>query len=220
MKQLFLFIIFVVLSCTAGAWPAKVVGISDGDTITVLRNGNEQVKIRLYGIDAPENSQPYGKASKSNLSSLIYGKNVEINPIDTDKYERTVAMVNLNGINANAEQIRAGNAWLYKQYCRDSLCSDWGEIESEARTGRVGLWIDSNPTPPWEWRHGGQVIQKKADASLTVAANISSYHGNINSGIFHRPGCQHYNCKNCIAVFASREEAISNGYRPCKICKP
>lgn len=220
MKQLFLFIFFSVLSCTAGAGPAKVVGISDGDTITVLRNGNEQVKIRLYGIDAPENSQPYGKASKSYLSSLIYGNNVEINPIDTDKYGRTVAMVNLNGINANAEQIRAGNAWLYEQYYRDSLCLDWGKIESEARTGHVGLWIDSNPTPPWEWRHGGEVIQTKADTSLAVAANTSSYHGNINSGIFHRPGCQHYNCKNCIAVFTSREEAISNGYRPCKICKP
>lgn len=158
MRRLIFALLLAFVVSAAWAWPAKVVGISDGDTITVLRQSNEQVKIRLYGIDAPESSQPHGKASKANLSAMVFGKAVEIEPTDTDRYGRTVGRVIVGGVDANAEQIRAGYAWLYRQYCKGAMCTEWAGLESAAKSSRVGLWVDSSPMPPWEWRHGGQSV--------------------------------------------------------------
>jgi endonuclease YncB( thermonuclease family) len=219
-NSVFQFLLLFVFASASFAWQAKVVGVSDGDTITVLRGGNEQVKIRLYGIDAPESSQPFGKASKTNLSSLVFGKMVEIEATDTDKYGRTVAKVLVGEIDANARQIHDGYAWLYKQYCKSSDCQDWAVLESVAQKSERGLWAEASPVPPWEWRHGGQVSQGATSKDIVVASGEGPYHGNGNSGVFHRPGCQHYNCKNCVVVFGTRQEATSSGFRPCKICKP
>ena len=142
-----------LLQAGAGwAWTGKVVGIADGDTITVLRDGHDQVKIRLYGIDAPESGQPFGRASKQKLSSMVYGKSVRIEVMDTDRYGRTVARVFVNGEDVNAAQLRSGHAWLYRQYCKGWVCDEWGGLEAEARSSGAGLWADRDPTPPWQWR--------------------------------------------------------------------
>jgi len=142
-----------LLQAGAGwAWTGKVVGIADGDTITVLRDGHDQVKIRLYGIDAPESGQPFGKASKQNLSSMVYGQSVQIEAMDTDRYGRTVARVFVDAEDVNAAQLQTGHAWLYRQYCKDWVCGEWGELEAEAMSSRAGLWADKDPTPPWQWR--------------------------------------------------------------------
>lgn len=137
---------------TGFAWTGKVVGIADGDTITVLRDGRDQVKIRLYGIDAPESGQPFGKASKQNLSSMVYGESVQVEVMDTDRYGRTVARIFVDGEDVNAAQLRSGNAWLYEQYCKSWVCGEWFGIEADARSSRVGLWADKDPVPPWQWR--------------------------------------------------------------------
>ena len=134
------------------AWTGKVVGIADGDTITVLRDGHDQVKIRLYGIDAPESGQPFGKASKQNLSSMVYGQSVQIEAMDTDRYGRTVARVFVDAEDVNAAQLRTGHAWLYRQYCKDWVCNEWVGLEAEAKSSGTGLWADKDPTPPWQWR--------------------------------------------------------------------
>ena len=220
MKKFLLCVTFLLMTATSWAWSGKVVGISDGDTITVLRDGHDQYKIRLYGIDAPESSQPFGKASKSNLSELVYGKTVEVDPTDIDKYGRTVARIFVDGVNANSEQISHGYAWLYRQYCDGPMCSEWARFEAQAKASKVGLWSDAAPIAPWEWRHGGQASSTKDSGPMLVASTDGPYHGNTKSGVFHRPGCQHYNCKNCGAVFATREEAVAGGYRPCGTCKP
>lgn len=134
------------------AWSAKVVGISDGDTITVLRTGRSQVKVRLYGIDAPESDQPFGTASKKNLSSLVFGKKVDVEVMDTDRYGRTVARVSVQGEDVNAAQLRDGYAWLYRKYCEGWICLEWAKLEAMARSGKKGLWAEDAPIPPWEWR--------------------------------------------------------------------
>lgn len=208
-------LLLLLISSIAFAWPGRVVGVSDGDTITVLRPGNEQVKIRLYGIDAPESAQPYGKASKANLSSLVFGKTVEIDPTDTDRYGRTVARVIVGSVDANAEQIRAGYAWLYRQYCTGPMCSQWAALEQSARSSRLGLWSDKSPIAPWDWRKG-----VKTGSNSEPDQDSGSFHGNVESQVFHRPGCKHYDCKQCVQQFSSRQAAISAGYRPCGICKP
>lgn len=144
---------FAILQAATGwAWTGRVVGVADGDTITVLRPGRDQVKIRLYGIDAPESGQPFGKASKNYLAALVYGQLVEVEVMDTDRYGRTVARIFVDGDDVNAAQLRTGHAWLYTQYCKDWVCVEWRGLEAEAKSSGEGLWADKEPVPPWQWR--------------------------------------------------------------------
>lgn len=127
----------------------RVVGVADGDTLTILVNEHEQIKVRLAEIDAPEKAQPFGQHSKQSLSDLCFGKDAVLQKTDTDRYGRTVAKVRCAGIDANAEQIRVGLAWAYRKYLHDQSLLDF---ENEARVAKRGLWIDSDPVPPWEYR--------------------------------------------------------------------
>ena len=133
----------------------KVVGVSDGDTVTVLDAHQSKWKIRLLGIDAPEKKMPFGQKSKQQLSDLIYNKQVTVEYSKQDRYGRTLGKILVGGIDANLEQVRAGMAWHYKQYRRDQALEDrqiYSDAENSARASRIGLWVDANPTPPWTWR--------------------------------------------------------------------
>lgn len=127
----------------------KVVGISDGDTITALCPGNEQVKVRLAEIDAPEKAQPFGARSKESLSDLCFGRTAHIDDQGHDRYGRTIGRVTCAGADANAEQVRRGLAWVYDRYATDPSLY---RVQDSARSARLGLWSDPSPTPPWEWR--------------------------------------------------------------------
>jgi len=131
----------------------QVVSVHDGDTLTVLVE-RRQVKVRLADIDAPEMRQPYGGRSKRSLSELCFGKPAVLEVRTRDRYGRTVATVHCAGIDANAEQVRRGYAWIYVRYARAN--SPLYAIEHEARTARRGLWADSAPVPPWDWRRNGR----------------------------------------------------------------
>lgn len=133
----------------------RVVGITDGDTITVLDSSNTQYKIRLSGIDAPERGQAFGQASKQNLSGLIFGKSVTVEFSKRDRYGRIVGRVLLSGRDINLEQVRGGHAWHYKQYEREQTPAErkaYAEAETEARKEKRGLWRDAEPVPPWDYR--------------------------------------------------------------------
>lgn len=138
----------------------KVVGISDGDTITVLDSSKTQHKIRLAGIDAPEKSQAYGERSKQYLSDQVLGRSVTVDWNKTDKYGRTIGKVIVNGQDANLKQVQAGLAWHYKQYEKEQSASDrslYAHAETDARARHIGLWHDATPIPPWDFRHGARV---------------------------------------------------------------
>jgi endonuclease YncB( thermonuclease family) len=140
------------LAVQAWAWSGKVVAVSDGDTIKVLQNGTE-TKVRLYGVDAPEKKQDFGQAAGKFTAGLAAGKTVEVDPIDTDRYGRTVGVVILDGRTVlNRELVKAGFAWVYPQYCKLPVCGEWKGLEATARAQQAGLWRDPNPTPPWEFR--------------------------------------------------------------------
>jgi endonuclease YncB( thermonuclease family) len=124
MKTLLFSTALLLVTFSSWAWNGKAVGIADGDTVTVLRDGHEQVKIRLYGIDAPESGQPFGKASKQNLLSMVHGQSVEVEVMDMDRYGRTVARIFVDGEDVNAAQLRSGHAWLYRQYCKGWVCGE------------------------------------------------------------------------------------------------
>jgi micrococcal nuclease len=143
-----------VLPCPAWAWSGKVIGVADGDTITVLRDKQPQ-KIRLYGIDCPEKRQPFGKRARQFTSELVFGKVVEVEAVAIDRYGRTVAFVRVENVLLNEELIKDGLAWVYRRYCRLPVRDDkWDGLELEARSGKRGLWGESNEIPPWEFgRH-------------------------------------------------------------------
>jgi endonuclease YncB( thermonuclease family) len=128
----------------------KVVGVSDGDTITVLDSGRRQYKIRLSQIDAPEKRQDYGMRSKRSLSRLVYGKQVSVEIAATDKYGRAVGKVLVDGKDANLEQVQRGMAWVYRAYAKDHA---YFAAEDSARKARIGLWAQADPVPPWKFRH-------------------------------------------------------------------
>lgn len=133
----------------------QVVGVADGDTITVLDSTNTQHKIRLAGIDAPEKKQAFGNVSKRTLSDLVFGKQVEVEWTKHDRYQRIVGKVMIDGTDANLEQIKRGMAWFYKRYKNELSPQDrqnYSDSEEIARKNKVGLWADSYSMPPWDFR--------------------------------------------------------------------
>ena len=140
----------------------RVVGIADGDTVTVLDSEKSQHRVRLAGIDAPERRMPFGQRSKEHLSDLVFSKDVNVDTSKKDRYGRWVGVIFVDGVDANLAMVTAGMAWHYKQYEREQSASDrqlYANAENQARSRRAGLWLDPNPTPPWEYRkerRGGQ----------------------------------------------------------------
>ena len=147
-----LFLGFLFWLSPAQAWEGKVVGVTDGDTITVLQEKNP-IKVRLYGIDCPEKRQAFGTRAKQFTSDLVFGKVVDVETVDVDRYRRTVGIVSLpGGTVVNQEIVRAGYAWVYARYCKKPICLEWKRLEGEAEVAKQGLWKDENPVAPWEWR--------------------------------------------------------------------
>lgn len=133
----------------------RVVGIADGDTIAVLDAQLVQHRIRLAGIDAPEKSQPFGNRSRESLSDLAYNKTVMVETDKRDIYGREVGKVLVNGRDVNLIQVERGMVWHYKAYEREQSADDrklYDAAEISARAARKGLWRDSDPTPPWDYR--------------------------------------------------------------------
>jgi len=153
---LFLALVITNYSAFAETLRGKVVGVSDGDTITLLDATNTQHKIRVTGIDAPEKAQAFGQASKKSLSDLVFSRNVEIFWEKRDRYQRILGKVLIKEQDICLEQVKRGMAWHYKQYQRDQPLEDrikYSKAEEEARQKRIGLWADEAPMPPSEFRH-------------------------------------------------------------------
>ena len=151
MKKIsFLILLFLAGCIQHDASSGKVVSIADGDTFTLLADGNQQIRIRLHGIDCPEKGQAFGTAARQKLSSLIFGKQVRIEEKDKDRYGRTIAIVYASGnVSVNEVMLQAGMAWHYKEYDKNP---EWAELEENARQKRTGLWSQPGPTPPWLFR--------------------------------------------------------------------
>jgi endonuclease YncB( thermonuclease family) len=150
-----LLLVLVAQTAFAAQLQGRVVGVSDGDTVTILTDEQRQFKIRLSGIDAPEKKQPFGSFSKQTLSQRVYGKPVLVEWSRTDRYGRIVGKIELGGRDVNLEQVREGSAWVYTEYLKELPQADrerYLEAQDTARLERRGLWRDRNPEPPWQWR--------------------------------------------------------------------
>ena len=155
MKILAALLLSLALPVIAGTLEGRVVGVSDGDTITILDRQNVQHRIRLSAIDAPEKAQPFGNHSKEHLSKWVYNRSVLVEWNKRDRYGRIVGQVLIDGHDAGLEQVRAGMAWWYRDYSKEQTQADqklYELTEQAAKEGKLGLWRDAAPIPPWEWR--------------------------------------------------------------------
>jgi len=128
-----------------------VVGVSDGDTIKVMR-AHKEVKVRLYGIDCPEKGQPFTRKAKQFTSDMVFGKIVEVHRMDTDRYGRTVALVAVDKQLLNEELVKTGYAWVYDYHYHEVICESWKSFQLRAKFSKKGIWSEPDPVPPWEFR--------------------------------------------------------------------
>ena len=145
----------LAVTASADTITGRVVGVADGDTLTLLDATNTQHQIRLAGIDSPEKGQPFGQVCKKSLSDLAYDRVVAVESSKLDRYGRMIGKVLLNGQDVNLEQVRRGCGWHYKKYQNEQSLDDrlsYNAAEESARASKVGLWADNESVPPWEWR--------------------------------------------------------------------
>ena len=147
----------------AGSFTGEVFGITDGDTVKVLKADNSQVKIRLRGIDAPESKQAYGTKSKQALSKLLFGKTVIVKDHGKGRLGCTLGTIYLDKLNINEKMVQGGWAWHCSQYSTDKGLA---EAENAARKAKIGLWQGESPIAPWEWRKTNRIpVQSTAKTS-------------------------------------------------------
>jgi len=171
----FHFLFTMVSSLSAEIIKGTVVKVVDGDTVTMVDDKGFKHRIRLAGIDAPEQGdQPYGKESTKGLRWLIHDKGITVEYSKHDRYGRIVGKV-LVGPKGNTfclpiecvrtldvglEQIKAGMAWHYKRYQSEQSKEDrnfYSSAERVAKKKQVGLWKDKGPIPPWKWRRDNRL---------------------------------------------------------------
>lgn len=130
--------------------PGRCVSVSDGDTMRIQLANRERVRIRLWGIDAPEKGQAFGEDARETLNDLIYRKDVRVEVEDTDQYGRKVGRVYVGDVYVNEHMVRQGMAWHYEYHAPDA--GDLAAAQQAARLERAGLWQDDNAISPYEYR--------------------------------------------------------------------
>jgi endonuclease YncB( thermonuclease family) len=141
-------VLWSVPAFTQARFAGKVVGVTDGDTISVMRDGRS-VRVRLEGIDCPERGQDFGARAEQFTSEMAFGKDAAVEVRDVDRYGRLVARVTVGGEDVSLALVRSGLAWHYTKYSRDP---ELAEAEMAAKSAQLGLWSRSDPIPPWEFR--------------------------------------------------------------------
>lgn len=136
----------------------EVVKVADGDTFTLKTYKNEQIKIRLYGIDAPEKGQDFGSKSRQFLKDLCHTKEVTVHDMGTDQYGRTLGIAFIGDLNINEEMVRNGLAWHYDYFADDPRLA---ALEKEARKKKLNIWSMKNPVSPYEYRKSKRNNKKK-----------------------------------------------------------
>jgi len=160
---------------TTSCLDALVVGITDGDTVTLLveKDGSRsQARLRLTEIDTPERRQPWGTRARQALADKVFQRQVQVMPEGEDRYGRLLGRIYLGGRDINREMVREGHAWAYRQYLSDeSLLED----ERRAREAGIGLWSlpRAQNVPPWEWRRNGRQTTATVFASAPPVASFA-----------------------------------------------
>lgn len=186
MVRVLAFVIAVIWPLMASAmdYSGKVVGISDGDTLTLLVSDGaifKQVKVRLAEIDTPESAQPYGQRAKQVLSDLAYNKQCRVVETDRDRYGRTVGRIYVGSIDVNAEMVKQGAAWVYRQYAKDRALF---ALEDQAKAAKRGLWSlpEADRCEPWNWRKDSCAMSAKPQPRQPTGFNNAKSAGTFTCG--------------------------------------
>lgn len=139
----------LTFTATAADLAGTVTSVQDGDTLTFSHSA-ATYRVRLVDIDAPESNQPFGAPSTASLRELCESKSATLEGRGTDRYGRVLARVTCGGVDANAEQVRRGLAWVFERYAPKD--SPLRVLEQSARQSGAGLWVDKSAIPPWVWR--------------------------------------------------------------------
>jgi endonuclease YncB( thermonuclease family) len=214
-----LLLLLAALTAQAATFTGKVVGVSDGDTLTVLAAGNKQFKIRLLAIDTPESGQAFGDKAKQALSNKVFGKFVQVHWTEQDKFKRVLGNITIGQRWINYEMVAEGWGWHYKQYDKDKR---FAAAEVKAKAARKGLWGGQNPVAPWEWRRekkgGNRPVAKPPTKPLSrIPATPAGIVYIAKTGKkYDTAGCQHVRqSRIAIALVKARRSRP-----PCKRCKP
>jgi micrococcal nuclease len=144
---------FSAYSQTTTEFAATVTTCHDGDSC-LIQTRDQQIHVRLHGIDTPEIDQPYGLEARAVVLKLVLGRQVKVRPVGSSYKRMVVSLVLADGPDAGADisafLVNVGAAWVEPRYNRDSTAP---ARQAEAQRQRLGLWADSNPIAPWDWRH-------------------------------------------------------------------
>lgn len=186
----------LALNAHAGLFSARAIAVIDGDTLMVLREDGQKLKLRLANIDAPEKSQPFGKQSRLSLQEMVGKKQVQVDSRAVDQYGRIIALVTVDGVDVNRTQVRLGYAWAGASWQRNRRSvpdapegQTTGEFQAgeavvvgsertyislqhEARQARRGLWVQDSPQAPWQWRKQHPLVSSLSQ--VPRAANIQA----------------------------------------------
>lgn len=213
---LLLFVASLLSPALAETLTGKVVSIADGDTITLLDGSKTQHKIRLYGIDAPERGQDFGERSRQEISGLVFGKEVDVEVVDTDRYKRKVGKVHENGVYVNLVMVARGMAWWYRDYAKSD--KDLEQAEARAKKAKRGIWSRADAVAPWVHRKApaqssspAKPVQPPPPAIVREEPRKASYWVTSSSGKTHNSSCRYY--KNSKGY--ESEKGTGNN---CKIC--
>jgi endonuclease YncB( thermonuclease family) len=150
MRVLFLLLWLVVPTALGETISGRVAAVADGDTLTIIDAAKGQYRIRLAEIDAPERKQAFGTQSRQSLAELCLKKEAKVETLGPDSNKRYIGRVTCEGVDASAEQVRRGMAWVSAR--QTGPASPLYELEAHARLRQIGLWADPQPVAPWEWR--------------------------------------------------------------------
>jgi len=155
LKNLITLIIILFYQICHANEEGLIINVVDGDTVHLLNDNQEKLKVRLHHIDAPELDQYYGKESKFVLEQLILNKKVTVISDKKDKYKRLLGVISLDEVDVNLEMIKAGAAWHFKKYAKFDQSKDqyliYDENEYQAKLKKIGLWKEK-AISPWLWR--------------------------------------------------------------------
>lgn len=208
-----------VANALGEAFGGKVVGVDDGDTISVLKDG-QAVRVRFAGIDCPEDGQPFSAKAKKFTSTLCFGANVSIEEHGLDKYGRTIGTIVLpDGRNLNQLLVAEGLCWWYRKYAPND--EPLSRLERAARASRRGIWGLATAVAPWEYRRARLAPSKQFPVFAVPADQNASIIANRRSRIYHLPSCPSYAkvSPQNREYFETEVEARARGFRKAKNCE-
>lgn len=151
-RYVFIVLLFLSVSTAFSQYRGKITKVEDGETLWITLDNGDEEKVRLYGIDSPELDQEFGVAAKKNLENYLHHVvDLEYKSRDSENYMLAIVTYKTKEdeiFNLNQELVKAGFAWRNK-YSDDK---DLAKLEKQAKKNNMGLWRNSEPIPPWEWR--------------------------------------------------------------------